>query len=110
MNQWLMADDGVLELLSANQKPLQLASYTHTNVIDSLITVFNKDAGSVDVIWSRRRKDESEIERRAVHFELRRNQYGWRIIALASQFTDQEQLTNVWRSGSGNEPEPKEYQ
>jgi len=105
-----MTDDGVLELLGANQKPLQAANYTHTTVLDSLITAFNNDAGAVEAIWSRRRKDESEIERRAVHFEVRRTDLGWRIIALASHLTDQDRLTKVWRTGTADEYEGNEEQ
>jgi hypothetical protein len=102
MNRWLMTDDDVLTLLSANQKPLQASQYTHTEVLDSAITAFNNKSGSVDAIWSRRRQDESEIERRAVHFEVRRTELGWRVIALASQLTDRDRLAEVWRTGSAN--------
>jgi hypothetical protein len=104
MNRWLMTDDDVLSLLSANQKPLQAANYTHTEVLDSAITAFNNKSGSVDAIWSRRRRDESEIERRAVHFEVRRTELGWRVIALASQLTDRDRLAEVWRTGSADAP------
>ena len=104
MNRWLMADDDVLSLLSANQKPLQAANYTHTEVLDGAITAFNNKSGSVDAIWSRRREDESEIERRAVHFEVRRTELGWRVIALASQLTDRDRLAEVWRAGSADAP------
>jgi hypothetical protein len=104
MNRWLMTDDDVLSLLSANQKPLQASNYTQTEVLDSAITAFNSQSGSVDAIWSRRRQDESEIERRAVHFEVRRTELGWRIIALASQLTDRDRLAEVWRTGGANAP------
>ena len=86
MNRWLDSDD-VLSLLTANQKPLQESKYAHTEVLDSAITAFNNKSGSVDALWSRRRQGESEIERRAVHFEVRRTELGWRVIALASQLT-----------------------
>ena len=98
MHRWLMTDQEVLGLLDANQAPLRAAKYTHTQVLDQRIVVYNKAAGSVDVIWSRRRADESEIERRAVHFELRHDGPGWRIIALASALTEHTTLARVWRA------------
>lgn len=76
MNRWLMTDDQVLELLAANHKPLKAAGYTHTNVLDRKVVGYNVNAGSVDVIWSRCNKDNHELERRAVHFEIHRTDKG----------------------------------
>ncbi|MFM0088808.1 hypothetical protein PQR46_17985 [Paraburkholderia sediminicola] len=96
MNRWLMTDDQVLELLAANHKPLKAAGYTHTNVLDRKVVGYNVNAGSVDVIWSRCNKDNHELERRAVHFEIHRTDKGWRVISLASALTTHDRLANVW--------------
>ena len=94
--RWLTSDDDVLGLLEANHKPLRAAGYTHTQVLDRNVTVYNLAAAGVDVIWSRRREDQSEIERLAVHFEIRRTASSWIVISLASSRTTRERLADVW--------------
>jgi len=98
MTRCLMTGDDVIGLLRANQVPLQAASYTHTRVLDRRVVGFNENAGAIDVIWSRRRADESEIERRAVHFEIHRTASGWRVVAIASALTDRTSLAEVWET------------
>jgi hypothetical protein len=82
---------------------LKAAGYTHTAVPDSRVTVFNKHAGAIDVIWSRRRADESEIERLAVHFVIARRSDGLRIVTIETTSTDSDTLDEVWpiRRGEG---------
>jgi hypothetical protein len=96
MVRWLRTDDDVLGLLEANQAPLREQGYAKTAVLDRRITVYNAAATAIDVIWSRRRADDSEIERLAVHFEVRRTDGPWRVIALASTHTEEEELSDVW--------------
>lgn len=96
MNRWLMTEEHVLELVSANHKPLKASGYTHTNVLDSRLVAYNVNAGSVDVIWARCGKDSQELERRAVHFEIHRTGAGWRVIGLASTLTTHDRLADVW--------------
>lgn len=96
MTKCLMTGQEVINLLRANQDPLQAESYTHTVVLDRKVLGYNPNAGSIDVIWSRRRADESEIERRAVHFEVHRTEQGWRVVTLASILTDRESLDEIW--------------
>ena len=96
MNRWLMTEEEVLGLLSEIQKPLKTKRYSHTKVLDRHITFYNDSAASIDVIWSRRHADEVEIERRAVHFEIRSVDSGWRIISLASLHTDKTSLADVF--------------
>jgi hypothetical protein len=50
------------------------------------------------VIWSRRRADESEIERRAVHFDVHRTEKGWRVVTVASTLTDRTSLGDIWET------------
>jgi hypothetical protein len=94
----LTTGDEVIGLLRANQEPLQAESYTHTVVLDRRVMGFNHNAGAIDVIWSRRRADESEIERRAVHFEIHRTPAGWRVVAIASVHTDEASLDRIWET------------
>jgi hypothetical protein len=98
MTKCLMTGDEVIGLLRANQDPLQAERYTHTVVLDRRVLGYNTNAGSIDVIWSRRRADESEIERRAVHFEIHRTAQGWRVVAIASQLTERESLDEIWET------------
>ncbi len=98
MTKCLMNGDEVIELLRANQEPLQAESYTHTEILDRKVVGYNPNAGSIDVIWSRRRADETEIERRAVHFDIHRTAAGWRVVTLASSLTDQSSLAEIWET------------
>lgn len=98
MTRCLMTGDEVIGLLRANQVPLQASHYTHTRVLDRRVLGFNENAGAIDVIWSRRRADESEIERRAVHFEIHRRSSGWRVVAIASALTDRTSLADIWET------------
>lgn len=98
MTRCLMSGKEVIGLLRANQDPLQAQQYTHTVVLDRRVLGYNQNAGSIDVIWSRRRADESEIERRAVHFEIHRTAQGWRVVAIASQITGCESLDEIWEA------------
>jgi hypothetical protein len=101
LTNWLRTPDAVLALLAATQVPLKALGYTHTNVIDQGIIVYNDNAASVDVIWSRCRADDAEIQRLAAHFEVRRTDDGWRVIGLASTLTAESSLDRVWRHSRG---------
>ena len=97
MNEWLKTEEAVLGHLAAVHKPLQSSGYTHTNVVDSHTVSYHNNAASVDVIWSRCRRDNTEIERVAVHFEINRTDSGWRVISLASAPTAKSSLKETWR-------------
>jgi hypothetical protein len=96
LTNWLRTPEAVLGLLAANQVLLKALGYTHTNVIDPRIIVYNDNAASVDVIWSRCRADDAEIQRLATHFEVRRTDDGWRVIGLASKLTAESSLDRAW--------------
>jgi hypothetical protein len=97
LNRWFSTEEEVLGLLSAVQTPLKEQQYSHTNALDRLVTLYNDAAASVDVIWSRRNADDAEIDRTAVHFEIRAVHGYWRIISVVSIPTDKEWLTDVFR-------------
>jgi hypothetical protein len=98
MTRCLMTGEEVIGLLHANQAPLQAENYTHTVVLDRQVKGYNRNAGSIDVIWSRRRADETEIERRAVHFEIHRTAHGWRVVSIASVLSDRASLDEIWET------------
>ena len=103
MTRCLMTGDEVIGLLRANQVPLQASHYTHTRVLDRRVVGFNWNAGAIDVIWSRRRADESEIERRRALDEIHRTSAGWRVVAIASALTNQTSLAEIWETISTKE-------
>ncbi|MEV7321955.1 hypothetical protein [Streptomyces sp. NPDC093970] len=94
---WCPDADAVLACLAAQQDPLKAAGYTHTEVPDSRVTAYGSHSAGIDVIWSRRTADDTEIERLGVHFEVRRDDSGtWRIIALAAHPTDADRIADTF--------------
>jgi hypothetical protein len=75
---------------------LQAADYSHTAVLDRRVVVFNRHGAAIEVIWSRRHGDESEIERLAVHFIIARRAEGLRIVAIQTTSTNAATLDEVW--------------
>jgi hypothetical protein len=59
--------------------------------------VYHRDGAAVEVIWSRRRADDSEIERLAAHFELARGPEGWRIVGIQAIPTASDTLNSAWQ-------------
>lgn len=94
----------VVDWLKLTFERLQAAGYSHTVVPDSRIVVFNDHGAAIDVIWSRRRGDESEIERLAVHFVIARRENGLRVIAIETTFTDADTIDEVWPVTYGARP------
>jgi uncharacterized protein YhdP len=58
--------------------------------------VFHSNGAAIDAIWSRRATDDTEIQRAAVHFELARNQDGWRIVGIQTSDTSMSSLDRLW--------------
>jgi len=93
---WCLDDASVLRFLELNHAPLREAGYSHTVVPDRRILVYNTVGAAVEVIWSRRRADESEIQRWGVHFSVARSDRGWRVVGIHSVETDKDSLNDVW--------------
>ncbi|MEU1621520.1 hypothetical protein ABZ479_30015 [Streptomyces sp. NPDC005722] len=94
---WCPDPDSVLAYLATQQEPLRAAGYTHTEVPDSRVTAYSSHSAGIDVIWSRRSADNTEIERLGVHFEVRRHTSGtWRIIAIASHPTNANRIADTF--------------
>ena len=96
VTMWVTEPKGVLDLLEMNQKPLRDAGYSHTVITDSRVTVFHSNGAAIDAIWSRRATGDTEIQRAAVHFELARNQDGWRIVGIQTSDTTMSSLDRLW--------------
>lgn len=93
---WCLDDAGVLAFLEMNQAPLREAGYSHTAVPDRRVFVYNAVGAAIEVIWSRRRADESEIERWAVQFSVAKSEKGWRVVGIHSAATDKDRLADIW--------------
>ncbi|WP_068053266.1 DUF6841 family protein [Nocardia xishanensis] len=70
---------------------------------DRRVTVYNAVGATIEVIWSRRRADESEIRRWAVHFEVAKSVAGWRVIAVQAIDTAESALEEIFASESPTE-------
>lgn len=95
--------DSVVDLLDGLHKRLAAASYDHTMVPDSRVTVFHPRGAAIDVVWSRRRGDESEIERLAVHFVVAKSEIGWRAVSIQTGWADAGTLDEIWPAHRGLE-------
>jgi len=78
------------------QTRLQGEDYAYTAVPDQKVTVYHDNGGAVEVIWSRRRSNGTEIERLAAHFEVARGAGGWRIVGIQATPTTSDSLKDVW--------------
>ena len=97
-NSWVMDPRGILDFLDLNQGPLRALGYTHTALRDRKVTAYSENGAGIDVIWSRRRSDDSEIERLAVHFGVARTSAGWRVITINAWPTTEDKLDAIWRA------------
>lgn len=88
----------VVGFLDGMQTRLRENGYTHTVVPDRRVTVFNEVGASVEVIWSRRREDESEVERLAVNFSCMKLTDGWRVVAIQGNPTAELTLAGSWQT------------
>lgn len=86
----------VTNILRPIHARLKVAGYHHTAVPDRKITVFNSNSAEIKVIWSRRRADDSEIERHVVNFLMMRRDDGWRILSIQQKATTSPTVDAVW--------------
>ena len=97
---WCLSDTDILAFLDANQTSLRAAGYTHTVVPDSQINVYNTVGAAVEVIWSRRAADETEIQRWVNHFEVAKTERGWRVVGVQAAHTTSATLAESWSHGA----------
>ncbi|MBT2597469.1 hypothetical protein [Arthrobacter sp. ISL-72] len=100
---WCLNDESVLGFLEQNHAPLRAAGYSHTVVPDRRVFVYNTVGAAIEVIWSRRAADETEIQRWATHFEVAKSDAGWRVIGVQAAATDQDTLEGAWPRESSPE-------
>ena len=95
-SRWFLDEPAVVGLLKELQGRLHGDGYAYTSVPDQRVTVYHGNGAAIEVIWSRRRTDGTEIERLAAHFEVARGPAGWRVISLQATPTTSESLNAVW--------------
>ncbi|MCW2562985.1 MAG: Zn-dependent hydrolase, glyoxylase [Mycobacterium sp.] len=94
--QWFLDAPAVVELLRDLQRRLNGDGYAYTSVPDQKVSVYHDNGAAIEVIWSRRRGDGTEIERIAAHFEVARGPKGWRVISIQAAPTSSDSLNYVW--------------
>jgi hypothetical protein len=94
--RWLNSPDEVVGVLNEMQGALRKIGYTHTEALDKTITVYSENAARVETIMSRRRADDTEVDRAAVSFELRRTDDKWAVISTTARPTDASLLREIW--------------
>lgn len=94
--QWALDGDAVTGLLEITHSRLKTNGFTHTVVVDRSVRTYHRNGAAIEVIWSRRRADDTEIERLAVHFEVIRTQSGWRMAGIQRRSTHAETLSEAW--------------
>ena len=99
--QWALDADSVVGLLNTTHTRLRTNGYAYTDVVDRAVRAYHRNGAAIEVIWSRRRADDSEIERWAVHFEVIRTQDGWRIAGIQRRRTHADLLSDAWAGKGG---------
>jgi glyoxylase-like metal-dependent hydrolase (beta-lactamase superfamily II) len=95
-SRWILDPADVIAVLQQLHTRLRGEGYADTAVPDQKVTVYHDNGAAVEVIWSRRRTDGTEIERVAAHFEVARGPAGWRIIGIQTAPTTGESLNDAW--------------
>ena len=98
--RWIPDEPAVVTFLQQLQNRLQGEDYAYTAVPDQKVKVYHDNGAAVEVIWSRRRSNGTEIERLAAHFEVARGPAGWRIVGIQAAPTSSESLKKIWPQGS----------
>jgi hypothetical protein len=99
--QWALDADSVVGLLNTTHTRLRTNGYAYTDVVDRAVRAYHRNGAAIEVIWSRRRADDTEIERLAVHFEVIRTESGWRVAGIQLQPTRADVLSQAW-TGTDN--------
>jgi glyoxylase-like metal-dependent hydrolase (beta-lactamase superfamily II) len=95
-SRWILDPPDVAEVLRQLHTRLRDQGYADTAVPDRRVWAYHDNGAAIEVIWSRRRADGTEIERVAAHFEVIRGPQGWRIISIQAVSTASDSLNTVW--------------
>ena len=98
--EWALDGDSVTGLVNITHTRLKANGYAYTEVVDQAVRLYHRNGAAIEVIWSRRRTDETEIERLAVHFEVIRTHDGWRMAGIQRRFTHADSLLDAWAAGN----------
>ncbi|MGL6236371.1 MAG: DUF6841 family protein [Segniliparus sp.] len=94
---WLRADEAVVGFhRDFDRVQAQSQGFADTAVLDSAVVGYHADAAGVELVFSRRRADGSEIGRFAAHYEVGRDARGWRIFSVQTAPTAAESLAEAW--------------
>jgi glyoxylase-like metal-dependent hydrolase (beta-lactamase superfamily II) len=95
-SRWIMDAPAVMAVLQQLQNRLRGEDYAYTALPDRKVTVYHDNGAAIEVIWSRRRSNGTEIERLAAHFEVARGPVGWRVVGVQAMPTTSDSLQNAW--------------
>jgi hypothetical protein len=101
--QLLDTPDAVIAALVEHQRPLRELGYVGTDVPDKQLTVYNRNAPSAQVIWSRHDAGGNEIQRLAAVFHIHRTTEGLRITSIALAPTTADTLAAAWHAGGAHD-------
>ena len=93
---WALNGDAVTGLLEVTHTRLKANGHAYTEVIDRSVRAYHDNGAAIEVIWSRRRADDTEIERLAAHFEVIRTKNGWRVAGIQHRPTHADTLSEAW--------------
>lgn len=100
ISAWLLTDQDIVDFLVMQHTTLKEAGYSHTVVPDKKVHAYNRDGGAIEVIWSRRAPDETEIQRFVVHFEVVRIISVWKVVGTQARTTsvesDEDSIDKAW--------------
>ena len=86
----------VAELLAMHITSLRTAGNDHVLAPDCRVTAYSPVAGALDVIWSHRAADGTEVLRLAVRYEIAWVDATWQVTTAHIVPTDQTTLDRIW--------------
>lgn len=97
---WMLKGEEIVQFLVMQQTALREAGYTHTHVPDKKVFIYNSNGAAIEVIWSRRAADKTEIQRYVVHFECIKYEGVWKVVGCQVRNTsvekDQDTIDKAW--------------
>ncbi|MGZ8178610.1 DUF6841 family protein [Williamsia sp. SKLECPSW1] len=91
-----LAPHRVRRLVESQMLVMRIEDVSHILVPDSRVVAYGPASGALDILWSPRRTDGSELIRLAVHYDIARIDDAWRITAVHVVMTDAATLADVW--------------
>lgn len=90
-------------IVAANVESLRPAGIDHVLAPDCRVTAYSPRTGAVDVLWSLRTADGSEIMRLAGRYDIAHLDGQWRVTAAHVMPTDQSSLDRVFTPTPAND-------